>query len=217
MADVSEKHPIKIPLQLECHQCREPATIKIHLDATSFDWTCPRCGFYHPSFFGTDVTIGFLILERSRYELLQEQDFSMAIVLSAMALDSELSRLFGKWKQIDEELAGGVFERDRCESELRDFRTIDRKIQAVSNLLVGKGIDDFVSSCSEVRQQIEKGFRSVRVGTLAKDFQEQLFWPRNKIVHWGDTKSSYDDAARCYSIAQLGLSVLRRMDEARRK
>ncbi len=76
----SEKYAGKVPLQLKCSKCGEPASIKIHLDATTFDWTCPKCGSQHQSLFGLDVTIGFLILdERSRYELCIEQDSSMSV------------------------------------------------------------------------------------------------------------------------------------------
>jgi hypothetical protein len=215
--NASEKFAAKVPLQLECSQCKEPASVKIHLDATTFDWTCHKCGFHHPSFLGLDVTIGFLILGRSRYELCIERDFSMAIVMAAMAFDSELSRLFGKWKQIDTGKAGKVFDREECERELRDFKTINRKIDEVSKLLVGKGVDDFVSSCAELYETISIRFKSIRIGSLPEDFQRQLFWPRNKVLHWGDAKNSYEDAARCWSIANLGLLILRRMDEERRK
>lgn len=216
MAASPTKQPMKVPLQLECRECQAPATIKLHLDATSFDWRCSNCGCYHPSFFGTNVTIGYLVLERSRYELVREEDFSMAIVMAAMAFECELSGYFGKWKQIDAEKAAGIFGRKQCEKELRDLKTIERKIDAVSKLLVGKGMDDFVSSCPDLRQKIDEEFTSVRVGSLPKDFQTELFWPRNLVLHWGDTKHSQDDAARCYSIARLGLSILHRMDKERR-
>jgi len=216
MAGSPTKQPMKVPLQLECHNCQTPATVRIHLDATSFDWQCSNCGYEHPSFFGTDATIGYLVLERSRYELVHEEDFSMAIVMAAMALECELSRLFGKWKQIDAEKAAGIFDREQCEKELRDLKSIERKIDAVSKLLVGKGMDEFVSSCPDLRREIDEGFTSVRVGSLPKDFQTELFWPRNKVLHWGDTKHSRDDAARCHSIAKLGLSILHRMDKERR-
>jgi hypothetical protein len=33
---------------------------------------------------------------------------------------------------------------------------------------------------------------------------------------WGDAKYSHEDAAKCFSIAQLGLRILREMDAHRR-
>lgn len=217
MSTDSEKFSLKIPLALKCSKCEEPASPKIHLDQTSYDWTCPRCGFVHPSFVGLDVTIGFLLLERSRYELITEKDFSMSIVMSATAFESELSRLFGKWKQIDALRADQGFDGEACEKELRDFGNIDRKIDRVSQFLVNKGIDVFVSGCAELSEPISTRFQSMRLGSLAKDLQKHLFWPRNQILHWGDAQNSYEDAAVCYSLANMGLLILRKMDEERRK
>jgi hypothetical protein len=212
----TEKYSAKVPLQLKCHNCKEPFTHKVHLGKTSFDWTCPTCGFKHPSFLGLDVTVGVLLLEKSRYELIQEKDFSMAVVFAAMAFESELSRLFLKWKEIECLTTGAELDREECERQLRDFKTIGRKIEEVSQFLVKSGIDDFVRSKTHLRDQISKGFKSIRVGTLAADIQRHLFWPRNEVLHWGDAKNSYEDAARCFSIANLGLIILREMDSDRR-
>jgi hypothetical protein len=204
-------------LQLKCHNCKEPFTHKVQLDKTSFDWTCPKCGFNHPSFLGLDVTVGVLLLEKSRYELLQENDFSMAVVFAAMAFESELSRLFFKWKEIECLGTGTELDREECERQLRDFKTINRKIEEVSQFLVNSSMDDFVSSKTHLRDQISTNFTSMRVGNLAADFQQHLFWPRNRVLHWGDAKNSHEDAARSYSIANLGLIILREMDSDRRK
>ena len=98
---------MKIPLKLKCTKCDTQARVRIHLNATSFDWKCPNCGLDHPSFFATNVTMGYLILERSRDEYF-ERDYSMSIVMAAMAFECELSRLFGKWRKFDTEMAGGA-------------------------------------------------------------------------------------------------------------
>jgi hypothetical protein len=212
----TEKYSAKIPLRLTCHNCKEPFTHKVHLGDTSFDWTCPKCDFLHPSVLGLDVTVGVLLLEKSRFELLQEKDFSMTIVFAAMAFESELSRLFLKWKEIECLIVGIEMDREDCERQLREFKTIKKKIEEVSQFLVNSGIDDFVSSKAHLRNQISTGFQSIRVGSLAADFQQQLFRPRNRVLHWGDAKNSHDDAARCFSIAHMGLTILREMDSDRR-
>ena len=216
MSAATDKYSAKIPFPVKCHSCNEPFTHKLHLSETSFDWTCPKCGFEHPSFLGVDVTIGVLLLEKSRYELLQEKDFPMAVVFAAMAFESELSRLFLKWKKIDCPGRRVELDREEYEVQLRDFKTISRKIEGISQFLVGATIDDFVASKPNLRGTIATGFKSIRVGSLAADFQEHLFWPRNKILHWGDVKNSYEDAARCFRIANLGLIILREMDSHRR-
>lgn len=216
MNDSTNKKPLSVRLELECPQCQMPATIRIHLETTSFDWTCPN-GHYNPSFFGTDITIGYLLLERSRHELAVERDYCMSIVIAAMAFECEMSRLFGKWKQIEAGIAGCPFDREKCEEELRKLGAIDQKIEGVSKFLVGKGTDDFISGCPDLTDSISKDFTSIKLGSVARDFQQSLFWPRNQVLHWGDTRCSQEDAARCYRIAQLGLSILKRMAAERRQ
>ena len=211
----SEKFAVKVPLELKCSGCGEPASIKIHLDETSFDWTCPKCNFFHPSFLGL-FTVGVLLLEKSWYELKVEKDYSMAIVFAAMAFESQLSYLYGKWRSIDAGEAGEEI-RAQCEREMRDFMTIDRKIAEVSKLLIGKGMDEFVSALPDLCETITTRLTSLRLGSLANDFQKHLFWPRNAILHWGDKKHSYEDAVQCWSLADFGLWILQRMDEERRR
>lgn len=96
---------MNVPLQLNCASCSELNTHRIHLDQSSFEWTCRKCGHLHPSFLPLDFTIGPKLLYRSLYELQIEKDYSLSIVLSATGLDSELSRLFLKWKSIADGLA----------------------------------------------------------------------------------------------------------------
>lgn len=216
MIEGTEKFSAKAPLPLQCHNCKEPCTHKVHLDQSSFDWVCPKCGFEHSAFLGLDIAVGVLLLEKCRYELIQENDFSMAVVFAAMAFEAELSRLFIKWKAIECIPTGRELDREKCERELRHFNTTSRKIEGVSQFLVHSGIDDFVRSKPDLRTQITTGFESVRVGTLAADFQQYLFWPRNKVLHWGDVKNSHEDAVRSYSIANLGLTILHEMDLVRR-
>lgn len=208
---------MKIPLHLECSQCHHPAIVKLHLDSTSFDWTCDNCGQYHPSFFGLEVTVGFLLLERSRYELVDEQDFSMSIVLSAMALDAELSRLFRKWTTIEELRANRDLDEEKCETLLRRFKTSKEKITEVSELLYPGGIEAFVGASTDWSRTISEGFPSLRLGSLASDFQRALFWPRNRILHGGYAKHTEEDAKKCFSIAWLGLRILQNMDHEKRQ
>ena len=112
-------------------------------------------------------------------------------------------------------MAGGVFNQDECEKELRELRSIDRRIDAVSHLLVSKTMDEYVRPIEEFHEPIERRFPSLHVGSLPKDFQEALFWPRNSVLHRGDTGHTEEDAARCFSIAQMGLPILTSMNRER--
>jgi hypothetical protein len=84
---------MQIPLRVACASCQKPATHRVRLDQSSVDWTCKHCGYVHWGFFDLDFTIGFLLLERSKFELQEEKDYSMSIVLAAAGLDSEMTRM----------------------------------------------------------------------------------------------------------------------------
>lgn len=207
---------MNIPLQMKCAECQQPSTVKMNLDATSLDWKCENCGHENHGFFGTEVTIGFLLLLRSRHELLVEGDYSMSILLAAMALEAELSRLFRKWSGIAALRSNRDPDEDQIEEMLRRFGTINDKIEGVAVLLHAEGIDKFVEASAEFSPIIREGFPSLRIGSLAGDLQKTLFWARNKIIHGGYAKSTKEEAQKCHNVAWLGLRVFESMDLAKR-
>lgn len=207
---------MKFPLQLSCQQCGQSSSIEFHLDDDSPEWVC-QCGQTNYLVFGLDFSVGYKILLRSEGEFRHRKDYSMSIVMSATALDCELSRVFFKWKQIAALRANREPDDEAIERMLRRFKSMGQKIEKVCRLLDEKGIDEFVRSSDDLRDTVANGFPSLRIGSLAKDFQEKVFWPRNAILHAGYTKYGEQEAARCHSFARLGLDILRQMDEAKRK
>jgi hypothetical protein len=207
---------MKIPLPLKCDQCGCEEYIFLNLVESSFETKCSRCGHVVPSFFDSNVTVGNKILWRSNYELLQQKDYPLSIVFSATAFECELTRLHFKWNQI-EAIGSDIDVSDEdLESLLHKYRTIDVKIEEVSKLMDSRGFAGFVQGSPELCKIINEGFPSLSLADITKDFQKTLFWPRNRILHLADTSFSYDDAKRCYKIAELGLKVLEGMDMKRR-
>jgi len=212
---------MKIPLPFVCSACSEPATVKIHLDATSFDWTCQKCGEFHGAYLGLDVTVGRLILNRSMHELEIEQDYSLAILLAAASVDIELAGLYCKWRYI-EALGNGTFvdaddNQRGCEQEMRSFRSAADTIRKVCALLYPAGtIEDYLISSPEWTQNLTR-FPSLKIASFVEDIVQTLFWPRNKIIHQGYAKYSKNDGERCVSIAYLFLILLKDLDQDKRK
>ncbi|MFQ5662386.1 MAG: hypothetical protein ACE5HL_00955 [Terriglobia bacterium] len=207
---------MKIPYRLPCQNCSATDPVELHLDDDSPKWVC-HCGHTNFGFFELDFTVGYKILARSEYEHNSRKDYSMSIIFSAMAFECELSRLFRKWTDIASLRAGsGPISDAEIEAMLRRHKNVKEKIEEVGKLLDRRGIDEFASSSEELREVIVSRFPSLHLGSLAEDFQKTLFWPRNRILHAGYTKYREEDSARCYSIAQLGLGVLREMDHAKR-
>jgi hypothetical protein len=180
-----EEVVVLIPLPFKCQGCGASEIRKVHLDETSPSWTCKRCGTANLAVFGLELTVGYLLLARSYHELEVERDYSMSIILAAAALESELSRLFIKWSRIDSEMQNQDPRDDEIEDMLRQYRNVADKIDGVSRLLDQRGIDEFVRGDLEFQQIVETGFPSLKIGSLAKDIQKSLFWPRNRILHVG--------------------------------
>ncbi|UCD49389.1 MAG: hypothetical protein JSW27_17885 [Phycisphaerales bacterium] len=206
---------MKVPLHFRCDRCGCENYIFVNLDQSSFETKC-RCGDVIPSFFGSNVTLGYKVLWRSNYELLERQDYPLSIVLSAMAFDCELTRLHSKWNQIGALGLGIHVSDEELEALLRKYRTIDRKIEEAAKLMDPRGFAGFADGSPEFRAIVSEGFPSLSLESLSKDFQAALFWPRNRVLHLGDASFSLDDAKRCFNIATLGLRILEAMDERRR-
>ena len=207
---------MNIPLQLKCPSCGALRTQRAHLNNPSLDFTCEKCGNRWYGVSGLDVTVGVLILARSWYELEIEKDYDMAVVLAATAFECELSWLYCKWRRIEAMGANTTLVPKDCEEELRGMGNVADKIGNVSGMLYRGGVEQFVTDSASWSKTVSERFPSLLVGSLAKDFQRTVFWPRNKVLHQGNASHTRDDAARCYSIAELAIRILKDMDNERR-
>jgi hypothetical protein len=106
------------------------------------DRQCPKCHtalwFIRP--LGNFVTAR--ILSRTSSEL-ESGDFTLVILLSAMAIECEMSRLFIKWKGIDlmrTTSAGMPNQKDeeKWEEEWRKLSRVGKRLDEMSKLLTGR-------------------------------------------------------------------------------
>lgn len=192
---------------MKCDYCGEENFINYLLSDTSINNTC-KCGKRSSCGMGSEITIGTRILERSKYELRKNEDYNLSIVFSAMAFECELSNMYLKWRSVSK----GISDQG-LEESLRKFGTIKDKIQGLSKLMFSKRLEEFIQDDSDVCTAIENGFPSLCVTNLAKSFQEQLFWPRNRVLHLGYSGYINEDAKRCLNIAGLGLQIFDEMDK----
>jgi hypothetical protein len=206
-----------IPLSLQCPTCGVmELAVDIRLDDHSPFWVCEN-GHPNQGVFALDFTVGRKVLCKSWYEFSVRKDYSMCIVFAAMAFECEVSFLYTKWVQVEAHLVNGPWIKDEdVEIELRRMPRIDRRIEAVCKKMSPLGLDKFVRQAADFRDAIVNKFPSLTIGTLAKDFQRTIFWPRNRILHYGYTGYGEPDAARCYSIAEFGIEILSQLDKAKR-
>jgi hypothetical protein len=197
---------MRIPIEMVCEKCSEIGRVFMDLNANSVDWSCP-CGHSIPQISTSNLQIGPLILNRARYELKEQNDIPMSMVLSAMAADCELSRLHFKWVRIAELGEARVISDEELEKQIRSYRSVSDKLSGIARLMHTSGLVDFVANQGEVRGVVETGFPSLDVCRLAETITEVLFWPRNRILHLGQTKYNLEAAKRSFNVATLVIYI----------
>lgn len=206
---------MKIPLELpDCYRCRKSNIVWIRLHDTSFEFRC-SCSEDLSGPLDQDITVGYRGLFRSRHELMQNDDHLLSMVFSAASVEWELVRLYKKWLQIDTLKVGQEISIEAIEALLKKNSKIYDKIKKTGSLLYPQGFEKFVCDSSELKNIVEQGFPSLSLDSLIKDFEENLFWPRNSILHSAYDGYTRNDAIKSYNIAQLGLLILNTMDKNR--
>ena len=207
---------LKIPLPMNCVECGARNNLVIDSDIDALEFSCEKCGEEHRGGLGLGCTRGSFLFVRAFHEHRETNDYSLSIVLSAMAVESELSRLHHKWEQIDGLLNLEDVTEEQLDKRIRRFRTIADKFEGVAAIMHPPGLEEFVNGNEELVRTIDNGFPSINRGTIARDFQTQLFWPRNRILHLGYAGYVEADSSRCLTFAQLGLRILDLIDQTRR-
>lgn len=158
-----------------------------------------------------------LIMERARWEL-KNKDITMAILLSAMAVEAQMSWLFFKWRGIDDRLLPHEqtqAHKEKWEGEWTDMRTVSKRSDELSRLLAGADFDKFAQQNMGWLKPYLDGFdpaTSVKIF-----FQDQFFEKRNQIVHYGNIDFEKEGGDSCVSLAMTFLGLLQAMDNERIK
>jgi hypothetical protein len=156
-----------------------------------------------------------LILERAWTEL-KNEDFTLTILLGAVAVECELAYLFFKWKRVDLIPTGGATAAEEEEwSEYWRKLGIKPRLDEVSVLLTGHKFDVLLAKNPQLLQGVDlaaKGF------TSPKDFfDKEFFRKRNRIVHSGEIDYGVADGEMCFQLAARMFGVMNYMDYLRVK
>jgi hypothetical protein len=89
-------------------------------------------------------------------------------------------------------------------------------LKKTGKLLYSHGFQKYVEKTENFKDTVDKKFTSLSLDNLIKGFQEELFWPRNRILHFANTDYERQDVEKSYDIASLGITILNSMDEHRR-
>lgn len=208
---------MNIPVRYECKKCKSDGWVTIEQEDSHFNYDCP-CGYEGSVYLGNTYTIGEKLLEKSFYEYKENKDYSLSIVLSAMAFESEISTIYIRVKEINNSNKGiDTTDEDleQWENELRKMSNIENKINQIFNFLANEELVPFVKKDAEFSEVINECFPSLDVDNLSFSFTVNLFWLRNKILHLGYNDVHEIDARRCLNIASIGINIFNKMDNSK--
>jgi hypothetical protein len=176
---------------------------------------CPKCESSIWLVAPLGNLVAMAILSRAATELLKNGDWTLTIVLSAMAIECDLAFLFMKWKRIDKDLPTDA-DQEGWENKWRDIRGIAAQLEAVSVLLTGKSFEAFVYQDIAWLTTIRANYPTFMSTASANILLlEELFRRRNKIVHFGKIDFEQPDAEVCFELATTLSKILAAMDTER--
>lgn len=180
---------------------------------------CPKC--HTPFWFIQPLGnfVGIRIFNRAWAEL-ENKDFTLLIVLSAMAVECELARLFIKWNEIDvmDKTMPTQADRDGWAEQWRKWTQIGVRLDKVSTLLTGEDFDSYLAHNPGLLKSVQATYPTFAVGASTKDsFIKDIFHKRNKIVHQGEIDFQQADAEMCFTLAAALFDILKDMDGKRQE
>ncbi len=156
------------------------------------------------------------LLRRSQTEL-EGGEYSLAIVIGVMAVESYLTRLFMKLKGMTS--YASTFNLPTATQEAEWEKEYPRTggflspAHFVAKKLVGTTFDDFVAT-NKRANAIFSGLPASFGASPTQYFQDQLFKRRNRIAHWGYVNSTKSEAQLCHTVSVAVVSILREIDAA---
>lgn len=198
-------------------QCGHEHTLETVGTEPFKDTTCPSCG--SAMIIVDDGFASWRIYNKAR-QFLMSGDYTLSTVLGAVAVESELARVYIKWRSIETGLPYEITDADRenFEDELRKcFKIVDR-LDMVSEYLTKLKFNEFVQADADVSDFVLKAHpESATNPSLKKFFEEELFWRRNAIAHAGKIDSTKQQGEKCFNAANTMFKILATMDAAKLK
>lgn len=208
---------MKFSFPVSCN-CSE--TFPVHVTGGDLPTSaqCPKCKSTIWLVEPLGNVVGMAILSRATTEL-KSGDWTLAIVLAAMAVECELVYLFMKWNRIDLMSVKNPTDADdeAWEKQWRDdVRTIAARFDKVSVQLTGQSFDTFLSQNTELLKTMHTACPASKSAVSPKDFfVKEFFRKRNKIVHYGKIDFQQPDAEMCVTSASNLRKILAAMDAQR--
>lgn len=206
---------MKLSIPIDCPACGDKFGLDVSGGKLPDYSQCPKCGARPYNNWPLRNVVTLLLIERARQEL-ANGDMTLAILLSAVAAETETAHLFVKWKGIDSgKLPGHQTPEDKkqWQDEWANMRSIGKRLDELSRFLTCKPFDESARPKMGLLKSALLGYNPAN--SIKDFFQEQLFGRRNDIVHYGKIDFDEVDGKQCVSLASALLELLHAMDMTR--
>lgn len=208
---------MKYAFPVPCQQCGESFLVNVNGEDVPDYAHCPACKASIYLMAPLENVVGMAILGRASSEF-KGEDWTLTIVLSAMAVECQLAWLFTKWNRITLSLQRNPTDADEeaWQNEWRDIRAIAKQLEKVSNLLTQKSFDEFIAQNNSLVKSLYARYTNA-VTSHKEFFIHELFHRRNRIVHVGKIDSQKSEAGIALAVATTMWQILDAMDKTRAK
>jgi hypothetical protein len=202
-----------IDRSVECLICHRPLTLKAVGSSPFADTMCDECGLVMAIVDGSFPVVERL-LARSTKEF-KGGDWTLPIVLDAMACEALIAILHRKWtflpSKLDHEISPA--QEEEWESSYRDLKGVKDKINSTSKLMSGLTLNAYVLKKFGTHSRHEKTSPELKGFSTLNVWQRCIFDRRNRIMHRAHLDFSEADAIQCRSAAWDLVKVLQGMDK----
>ncbi len=205
---------MKLSIPIICPACGDTFSLDVSGGNLPNYSHCPKCGARPYNNWPLRNIVTLLLMERAKQEL-ANRDVTLAILLSAVAVEAETAHLFLKWRGIDSgKLLGNQTPEDRkhWQDEWANMRSIGKRLDEVSRFLTCRPFDEFARLKMDL---LRPALMEYDPATSIKDFFQQFFDRRNDFVHYGKIDFQEADGRQCLSLASALLDLFHAMDMTR--
>ena len=209
---------MKIPVPVACVKCQRLLEAEVDSIKRKLSGVCTHCGADNGGPVDTTFHVGHALITYATSTL--RKDPNLTILFSGMAVDSYLSHVYLKWRDLEELRSRKPYDplqvRQDLYEELRKIRGFAEKAQLVLKLLYPQGIAQFFNANDGLRKEIEAGFPEIAVSDFVKHVEQEVLWKRNDVVHIGKILYSEAAARRSVRYARIFIRVFESMEAWRR-
>jgi hypothetical protein len=206
---------MRTDFRTRCLLCKKPLKLEARGAAPFQQTNCEECRSTVSLVDGPFPLVERLVM-RADAEF-SEGDWTVPIILLAIAVESLIATVHRKWTFLPAKLPDEETPHDGAEWEgrFRAMKTVKDRINSVSLLMTDKTLNNYLHAKYRTASRYSKTVPSLRNTFALKAWQRSIFDRRNKIVHQAFLDYIENDARECRIVAIDAIRVLSEMDKER--